>query len=313
MTDIEKRAAAVFDIRVKHAAFDKAFQGIQGAVTLSKYTPIVQCVLLVGGPGTGKTTLSRQLLVTYRETNEQSIAYVTARVGAIYVEIPSPVTVDGIATVILMALKDPFPESGTPLQKAMRIANLVNDIGTKLIILDEFHNLFHLKSKKDVKEVRDWLRGLINNMRATLVLAGIPECTTLIRGDLQLSDRFTHRFSLSDIPLVHERAGTFQKYLGQFSADVITFTGVMSCPTFDNKHDALRMLAVTAANPRAITHMYMFSLLRAFKDPHFNGHITLDHFSESAENSYFEERRLITANPFQLDDTSLIQQLAGRF
>ncbi len=312
MNDIYQRAAAVHEIQVDHRAFTDVIEGVREAVLLSAYTPIVECVLLVGDPGTGKTSVCASLLEAYSQTSGRTTAYVTSRVGAIYVEIPSPATIDGIASVILKAMNDPFPNSGSPMARTERIVQLVNKSGTQLVILDEFHNLFSLEHPKRSQSVCDWLRGLINNLRATLVLVGTPNCTALVDGDRQLGHRFTYRFALSDIPVIDGEVAALQKYLSTFSGLVPQYTGVKSCPLFAEKLLALRMLAVTGANPRAISHMYKFAVLAALKLKGFDGHLTLDHFRTAAYNPYFDKLRLVTQNPFELEDSALRQQLAGK-
>lgn len=307
-----KRAAGVHGIRVEHRVFAEAVVGIKQAVAMSQFTPIVQCVLMTGDSGTGKTYVSDTLLEAYSPTTDAGLAYITTRVGAAYVETPSPASIDGIARVILTGLKDPFPSAGSPANKTARIIVLTTEMGTRLIILDEFHNLFSFTDPKQIEKVRNWVRILINELEACLVIAGLPSCRDLITGDKQLGGRFQHRFELKPLRLLENGRLTLQEYLGAFSKDVPEFTGVKSCLTFEDKNHALCAFATTGGNPRAITHLYEFAVLESLRDSTSDGHVTLAHFTAAARKPYFSDFALVTTPAFDLNPDTLISLLNGQ-
>lgn len=312
LVDIFKQAAGVFQIRVDHPDFMAAVLGVKKAVAMSSFTPIVQCALLLGESGTGKTEVSKKLLEAYKPTTTAGIAYITTRVGATYVETPSPVSIDGIARVILEGLNDPFPSAGSPAGKTARIITLVNETDTRLIILDEFHNLISIGDPDRAEQVRNWLRILINQIKATVVIAGLPACRDLILSDPQLAGRFQYHYELRALPLLDNDRLRLQEYLGGFSGDVPKYTGAKSCETFTDPQNALRVLATTGGNPRAISHLYLFAVIEALQDPNGNGHVTREHFAAASQMAYFGRFAMVPSSAFYMPDNILAQHLLGK-
>ena len=58
---------------------------------------------------------------------------------------PSPATVKSVAGMMLKALNDPAPLSGTTAQMTERLCYLLKLCETELILMDEFHHLFDMQ------------------------------------------------------------------------------------------------------------------------------------------------------------------------
>lgn len=153
-----------------------------------------KCLLIMGRPGVGKTSLAEYYMEDYpRIETEESL-----KVPILYIKIEVPATPKSLVSSLLSALGDPAAEKGNIGSQTRRLRKFLKDLGTELIILDEFQHFIDRDSLKVLKTISDWLKLLIDNSKIPVVLMGMPYSHIILdtRGNEQLKRRFTLRRSI---------------------------------------------------------------------------------------------------------------------
>jgi hypothetical protein len=187
-----ERKVLVEKIHVKFPRTEKIKNLIEHCRQHSKIAAEPECMLLLGTRGNGKTTECKRYALRYPR---QVVGHKTI-VPVLYVSIPSPTTTKSLPEKILKQLGDPLYKKGNTTIQTLRLCDLLDDLQTELLILDEFQGFIDGKTDRAVLEVSNWLKNFINEARKPVVLAGLPYCDIVLKANDQLERRFPIRETL---------------------------------------------------------------------------------------------------------------------
>ncbi|AZN40416.1 TniB family NTP-binding protein [Paenibacillus albus] len=210
--DEAARLKIIRDLRVYHPRFNRALE-IMRLCHKSKTSGVgLQCAIIEGLPGVGKSELIKAYLKDYHEVTYSKDSTIRKILSA---EISSPAKINSFVEDMLAKLGDYNPTSGTRGNKNTRLVELINDCGVELIILDEFQHFMNRHNQKVNYEVADCFKSIINRTNVPVVLFGIQDdAYTVIKSNSQLKDRFSIRFNLNPFGLEdNERVREFRMLL----------------------------------------------------------------------------------------------------
>lgn len=149
-------------------------------------------MILSGVPGVGKTTavkaLGRTVEQAYRKKNPQ----MTSAVPVVYITMPTGEHPKALPAELLYFLGAPYAARTNETMLTHQACQLMTDLKTSLVIIDEVHGIDRSKASHDQQS--DQLKYFMDHVPATFVLAGInvENCGffTGHRGE-QLARRFT--------------------------------------------------------------------------------------------------------------------------
>ena len=149
-------------------------------------------LILTGVPGVGKSTAIRALGRTveraYRARNPQ----MTEAVPVVYITMPTAQHPKALPAELLYFLGAPYAARATETMLTHQACQLITDLGTSLVIVDEVHGID--RSRASHAQQSDQLKYFMDHVPATFALAGInvENCGFFNghRGE-QLARRFT--------------------------------------------------------------------------------------------------------------------------
>lgn len=188
----QERKALVEKIHVKFPRTEKIKNLIEHCRQHSKIAAEPECMLLLGTRGNGKTTECKRYALKY----PRQVVGHSAIVPVLYVSIPSPTTTKSLPEKILKQLGDPLWQKGNTTVQTLRLCDLLGDLQTELLILDEFQSFIDGKTDRAVLDISNWLKNFINEARKPVVLAGLPYCDIVLKANDQLERRFPIRETL---------------------------------------------------------------------------------------------------------------------
>lgn len=146
-------------------------------------------IVVIGAPGSGKTTVVTRLLEFYPDLVKPEVDVELAEV--ICLQIPSPATLKHVGTAILQALGYPLRRDRPAAFIWDQVRHLLQQRGTLFVHLDEAQDLYTNKSQTARSDVVNTLKSLMNNRAwpVGLILSGTPELADLINSDHQLARR----------------------------------------------------------------------------------------------------------------------------
>lgn len=142
-----------------------------------------RCKFLVGPTGVGKTELLTDIL------SESRFATTEGPTGLIQpivqVQAPEKGTIKSLTEQFLRQLRDPHPTRGTLPEMKHRFIHQLNGQQTKLIVIDEIHQL----SRTDHYTYADYLKGILNETDCVVLGVGLADALELPRANAQLKRR----------------------------------------------------------------------------------------------------------------------------
>lgn len=196
---------------IKHPRMAKALKRVEDCRQMSKGAREPECMLIIGEPGVGKTTIKDHYLsLNPREETERG-----TRVPVLAATIPIPAKISSIATSLLAALGDPAPHRGSLDMRTRRLYRLIKECEVELIFLDEFHHF--IDSEKDIvlRLVSDWLKNLISDTKVPVILTGLPSSRKVLEANEQLHRRFSCQLNLSTFSYHAKRRTELKRFLGE--------------------------------------------------------------------------------------------------
>jgi predicted AAA+ superfamily ATPase len=268
--------------------------------------------LLIGPPGSGKTTLCRQYIKTRATASNLS-----EREFGLYVESPGS-SITELLTEILRALHDIAPEKGTIASKQHRIITLINNLDIKVVFLDEIQVVLPASRLLPTAKILKIIKGLVNKTNCAWVLSGVPESAQILAIDAQVSDRFTRTFALTSFSMIDiESTLEFFEYLIDVLKKVERKMSFFSClndsidendfvtKTDIDSDNLLRFLLATGGKPRKIRQL----LCECIHNTKPTQKINLPMMAELFERVFSTEFNKSRQNPFLTSIKNVKKQL----
>ncbi|MGG5209228.1 TniB family NTP-binding protein [Chryseobacterium sp. MIQD13] len=149
-------------------------------------------VLIIGNTNNGKTALINRFYKKnapyIRETEYNNII-----VPVLLVQAPPEPDERSFYNKILDILNAPIINSEKPDNKRRRIISLLKQLEVKLLIIDEIHHVLAGTPTKQ-RVFLNVLKYLSNELKISIVCAGIQEAFNVIQSDAQLANRFDTMF-----------------------------------------------------------------------------------------------------------------------
>ncbi len=143
-------------------------------------------LVIIGESRTGKSRCLESFMLAHPSIRSTE----GINIPVFSVKTPAKPTVKGLVESMLMAIGDPQFDKGTEQVKTHRFRLLMSRCETRMIIIDEFQHFVDKGSSKIAFHVADWLKMLIDESRVCIVVAGLPSCLDVLRGNEQLAGRF---------------------------------------------------------------------------------------------------------------------------
>lgn len=171
---------------VPHSAFVEASTRIEQCMRYAVDSPEPVCLAIVGESRTGKTRVLEEYASKYSPVRTKE----GLSIPILAVKSPSKPTVKGMAELMLQIMGDPRFDSGTENAKTIRLKRLMKNAGTYQIVLDEFQHFYDKGLRGVMHHMADWLKILVDDTKAALIVSGLPSCMAVLEQNEQLAGRF---------------------------------------------------------------------------------------------------------------------------
>jgi len=155
--------------------------------------------LLIGESGTGKSTACAHMInivggkqTIYCDTG------CTKQVHAFDCAVPATYSINDLCIEMLKQLGDD-PETGKLSTHQNRLFRLLITCETRLIIIDDIHDLLNRGAEKTWKNVCKWIKYIANTTGIPIILSGKSKAESLINQYEELDGRYPYRARLHNI------------------------------------------------------------------------------------------------------------------
>ncbi|HEV2578806.1 MAG TPA: TniB family NTP-binding protein [Acidobacteriaceae bacterium] len=276
----------VEEILIPHSAFEKAAARIEQCFLFAEGKGETEGMAILGESGTGKTTVLKNFYAKHHFRHDEN----GREVPVLFVSTPSAPTPKGLAGVMLTELGAADAEQGTENYRTNRLKRLMKETKTRMVIIDEFQQFYDRGKRKVMHHAADWLKGLIDQTRTTLVIAGLPTAMTVIDSNEQLTRRFLAPIELPRFSWTLERQRIeLQDILNAFYEAIAS---EFDLPNLASDEMAFRLYCATGG-----LMGYLSKLLK-----------------QTLRNASIDKRRIITLEDFNIAHTEAIwssQRIAG--
>jgi len=102
-----------------------------------------------------------------------------------------------------------------------RIHTLLTHIGTRVIVIDNVHDITARRRTGGIKEIGDWIRDLIDDSKILVVLLGAPSAAEIIQRNPQLRRRTSRQVKMDYFKInTPKRFLDFQEFLKRLDAEL---------------------------------------------------------------------------------------------
>lgn len=143
------------------------------------------CLLIIGSSNNGKTSLVTRFF--YRHPPTDGID--AEAFPVVYVVAPAKADYGYLYDKIFEAITIPFRKSDPLSQKERDIKFYFKKAGTKMLIIDEIHNVLGGTAGKQ-REFMNAIKNLNNELEIPIVLVGTKDALNVTNTDTQISSRF---------------------------------------------------------------------------------------------------------------------------
>lgn len=149
--------------------------------------PRMPNLMVVGVSNNGKTQILNHFLDKHPpDPNPSGNAAV---IPVVYVQAPPTPDIRDLCTRILHEVNAPFKESGSASDRIFAVKKVLGQIGTRMLLIDDIQHMLTGGAVKQ-REFRNAIKDLGNELRISIVVAGIEDAYTVFATDAQLSNRF---------------------------------------------------------------------------------------------------------------------------
>ncbi len=230
-----------------------------------------ECMLILGEPGAGKTTLREQYL---RLNPREELAERTL-IPVFSSEFPDRTVPRQAAICFLEDLgHDLSPKGISAPQLTKMLAKLMVACGVEISLLDEFQHMIETKSFEVLEDAAKWLKVLINSANLPVVLFGMPYSRIILECDDQLAGRFMIQRVIESFRIINkEDRKNFRTFLKVFD-ESLPFT---KTPELHGLELYPRLFAFSKGNMRRLRNLINYAAEEAILNQ--DDELTIEHFS----------------------------------
>ncbi|WP_020581672.1 TniB family NTP-binding protein [Endozoicomonas elysicola] len=287
-TDKHERLKAIENIFISSPHIQEIIDDIEDFrkwAKFNEYRTEPDCILVTGGPGSGKTWLIEKM----NELNPRIEEEDRTKIQILSSSIPKARTPKPVVQTLLRDIGDPLLGRGDTIDSlTKRLVTLIENTGVELIIIDEFQHCIESYSKKVLHDIGDWLKTLINDSKRPIVLFGMTWSDIILETNPQLARRFPIHHSM---PVYTEK--NFSDFL-QFLGEVEKQLPFKNSSGLTQNELAFRLLC--CSNGNIGTLMKNIIKKAAIKAVKFNlNSIPLEYISDAVEKfcGYSKENNLM--------------------
>lgn len=256
-----------------------------------------RCVLLSGPSQSGKSTILKPY-VARRNTPE---ALEAGRIPVLFVELKPAITTKGLAQNILEAIaRHGFTTgsmTGSETVLSSRVDRLLEAAGVKLLILDEFHHVQNIESRKTAWLVAETIKLFLIQGKCPVVLSGIETAKTPFLENRQLSQRAEppielHRLSAT----THEDRKLFAEFAKAYVLEAERVSGMKNIARLLDAQTAACIHEVSQGVLGAGCNLIKAAIVSAVEAG--RDHLTRDDLVATVDR-YFVGLGLYHRNPFR--------------
>lgn len=237
-------------LTVKHPVFKLALEAAEYHYALNANPEELDepaNLVIFGDAGCGKTRLRNTLLDHHPETFDGQ----KFSTPLLVIELPEPATVMSVAQEFLHVLGSPLIYKGTIATLTRTVRSLLAEAGTRVIVIDEFHNLIDSSTSSVLRHASEWLKSLSNKTHVGMICLGRPEGKVVYRFNTQIMQRWTAR----NLDRFHWKdEGLREDYLN-FLAGVDSQLPIADWSNLDDPDLAARLYAASAGIPRYLMRL----------------------------------------------------------
>lgn len=277
-------------ILVEHTPFVAAKTRLIQHYVASRTCAEPVCLAIIGESRSGKSRVLDHVTLQYPAERRDEGMYIPI----LTISTPSKPTVKGLAEKLLLALGDPlWNRRASENEKTERLIVLLKQVGTTMIIIDEFQHFYDKGSHKIQHHVADWLKTLVDRARIALVVAGLPSCIAVISQNEQLSGRFTGAIRMPRFDWLDERERDEFKSILEAFQDMLP---EYEFPDLASDEMAFRFYCATGGLVGYIAKI----LRQAIWDALFENRsvIGLEHLEKAYNEAVWQRSSLNSINPF---------------
>lgn len=142
-------------------------------------------LLITGGTNNGKTSI----LNRFYKSHPDYTASVSNVVPIIHFSAPISPSENALYEKILDFLRAPYGVNDSASRKEYQVLNMLKNIQTSVIVIDEFQDIYH-GALREQRKFLAAIKHLGNELKVPIVAAGIPEVQRTLSADPQMANRF---------------------------------------------------------------------------------------------------------------------------
>ncbi|GAA4651560.1 hypothetical protein GCM10023116_38440 [Kistimonas scapharcae] len=270
----EEQQAKIRQVRecyISSPNLDRILADIHRCRVISQCGGKPECMLVLGEPGAGKTTLREQ----YLRLNPRQEQAERTLISVFSTEFPDKTVPRQAAICFLEDLgHDLSPKGISAPQLTKMLARLMQECGVEISLLDEFQHLIETKSYEVLEDAAKWLKVVINTAGIPVVLFGMPYSRIILEHDDQLAGRFMIQRTIEPFRIISkEDRQNFRTFLKVFD-ESLPFT---KTPELHGLEMYPRLFAFSKGNMRRLRNLINFSAEEAILNQ--DGELTVEHFS----------------------------------
>jgi len=292
-------------ILVPHTSFINYRRRIELLFNAAEFCEDPGGIAIIGESRSGKSRLLQHIEGSHQRLRRDDGMYIPI----LRITTPAKPTVRGLAQEFLRAIGDPlWRTKDTEQERTDRLKILLQQAGTRMIFIDEFHHFFDKASHTIQHHVSDWLKILIDETKLALVVSGLPSCMSIINQNEQLRGRFT---GVMEMPRFDwEKQASQLEFISILEA-FQTALSDYELPNMTSEGFAFRMYCASGGLMGYVTKILRQAIWRAISMQ--TTIIGLDDLAVAYEEAIWTDRFRSDFNPFDLrfDSTPNLLMLAS--
>lgn len=203
-----ERIALIYRIRVWYPRMKAIYDEVARAYDMNPVTPDPECVALLGGFRTGKTTI----VESFCSHHPRQVFQTSTHVPVLKVVMPAKASMGNLLTTMLAALGDPLADRGSIGAKQHRLHRFIADCGVEMMILDEANHFVDRDSERVLHDVSNTMKSLIKEQNVACVLVGLPYTEEVLRVNEQFGSLFGDPYLLAPFCWEETQPATIEEF-----------------------------------------------------------------------------------------------------